>query len=133
MKGISRSISSPLSAVSILRPRAVLFGPKAGNRRDRMTQTSARPDPRCEGSLSKHVHLSLGKSGRPANHPTRRLTALIPNGGSRADGGHSGSLAWVPQDDPNRSFTRRSFDDLVGAGEQRLRHSEAERLGGLEV
>jgi hypothetical protein len=25
------------------------------------------------------------------------------------------------------------FDHLVGAGEQRLRHVEAERLGGLEV
>src|ERR1700730_2140810 len=26
-----------------------------------------------------------------------------------------------------------SFDDLVGAGEDRLRHGEAERLGGLEI
>jgi hypothetical protein len=26
-----------------------------------------------------------------------------------------------------------SFDYLVGTGEQRLRHGEAERLGGIEV
>jgi hypothetical protein len=26
-----------------------------------------------------------------------------------------------------------SFDDLIGAGEQRLRHGKAERLGDLEV
>ena len=27
----------------------------------------------------------------------------------------------------------RLFDDLVGAGEQRLRHGEAQRLRGLQV
>src|SRR4051812_24893925 len=30
-------------------------------------------------------------------------------------------------------IARGSFDDLVGAGEERLRHGEAERLRGLEV
>jgi len=33
----------------------------------------------------------------------------------------------------NRSFISRLFDHLVGAGEDRLRHGEAERLCGLEV
>ena len=27
----------------------------------------------------------------------------------------------------------RLFDDLIGGGEQRLRHGEAERLGGFEL
>src|SRR5205823_2493706 len=33
----------------------------------------------------------------------------------------------------NRSFARRSFDHLVGAGEKGLRHRQAERLRGLNV
>src|SRR5260370_23178189 len=31
------------------------------------------------------------------------------------------------------SKTRRSFNDFVGAGEDRWRHGEAERPGGLEI
>jgi hypothetical protein len=30
-------------------------------------------------------------------------------------------------------YSRRSFDHLVGAGKDRGRHVETERLGGLEV
>jgi hypothetical protein len=29
--------------------------------------------------------------------------------------------------------THKSFDDLVGALQQRLRHREAERFGGLQI
>jgi hypothetical protein len=33
----------------------------------------------------------------------------------------------------NRAKPSSLFDHLVGGGEQRLRHGQAERLGGLEV
>ena len=34
---------------------------------------------------------------------------------------------------PKADIGRRLFDHLVGAGKQRLRHGEAERLGGFEI
>src|SRR5215208_1376279 len=49
-----------------------------------------------------------------------------------------GSLRWCVSSpfwhlDAVRGPSTPSFDDLVGAGEQRLRHGEAERVSGLQV
>src|SRR5262249_37651825 len=35
--------------------------------------------------------------------------------------------------DPRQGTAKRSFDHLVGAGKDRRRHSETERLGGLPI
>jgi hypothetical protein len=37
------------------------------------------------------------------------------------------------RDGRSPEFSRRSLNNLVGAGEKRLRHSEAKGLGGLQI
>jgi hypothetical protein len=41
--------------------------------------------------------------------------------------------ALPPQQTLEKRTSRRLFNHLIGAGEQRGRHGEVERLGGLEV
>jgi len=42
-------------------------------------------------------------------------------------------VRFVPKADSCNAANRALFDHLVGSGEQRLRHVEAERLGGREI
>jgi hypothetical protein len=58
------------------------------------------------------------------------MSALPPTADIRRTGCH---VRFVPLATNAPQQTAFLFDHLVGAGEQRLRQGEAERLGGLEV
>ena len=60
---------------------------------------------------------SLDPEPTAQTDPHRKFDTTSPG----AETGHS------------RSFARRSFDDLVGAMEDRLWECQAERLGGLQI
>jgi hypothetical protein len=64
----------------------------------------------------------------------RKLTAGVRSASLRApdSAGEARCFGVVPEADLRRC-EGQLFDHLVGAGEERWRHNEAERSGGLEV
>jgi hypothetical protein len=74
-------------------------------------------------SLEQLVHVSITRILE--NIRLKRLARLSPHPYRQAPGRRAR--------DQSDHFAPPSFDDLVGAGEDRLRHSEAEGLGGLQI
>jgi len=68
---------------------------------------------------------------KPGKSPIEQLwSAVRPSPDSAQTSRH---FSEVPLTDPCSAASATLLDDLIGAGEQRVRHSEAERLGGFEI
>src|SRR5215208_6459920 len=84
-----------------------------------VNETRARPAPNALGGDCWHS----GRHRRRHAKRSSRLNAILRD-----------PAAKCPLSDPaGKKQHSRSFDDLVGAAEQRQRKGEAERLGGLQI
>ena len=109
----------PTRAADLMCPRpggirSPRFGPR--HSRSRSVPGGKRPAPL---QSARSWRLKRRRGSRSPASPSARAPAV------------SGQATAAP---PSRTRRRGgSFDDLVGAGEHRSRHSEAERLGGLQI